>query len=138
LIIVDIDFFKIINDTYGHAAGDCVLKSVSEDLRKTVRESDTVARWGGDEFLLLLPKTNAKNAVGLAEKINKIVGNHRYDYGNETLAVTLTLGVAVIMSGDTVASIIKKADLIMYQGKQASRNCVISFDGCGAKIKSMI
>jgi len=128
LIIIDIDFFKMINDTYGHAAGDCVIKSVSEDLRKNVRESDTVARWGGDEFLLLLPKTNAKNAEGLAEKINKIVANNRYSYGDETLAVTLTLGVAVIMSGDTVASIIKKADLVMYQGKRASRNCVISFD----------
>ncbi len=128
LIIVDVDFFKKINDTYGHDAGDCVLKLVSEDLRKTVRESDRVARWGGDEFLLLLPKTNGENAVGIAEKINKLVGNRKYDYGNETLAVTLTLGVAVIMSGDTVASIIRKADLVMYQGKRKSRNCVISFD----------
>lgn len=83
---------------------------------------------GGDEFILLLPKTNAKDAVILAEKIIKIVGNNKYDYGNETLAVTLTLGVAAIMIGDTVASVIKKADFVMYQGKRASRNCVISFD----------
>lgn len=128
LIIVDIDFFKKINDTYGHVAGDYVLKSVSEDLRKTARKSDTVARWGGDEFLLLLPKTNEKNAVKLAQKINKIVENHRYDYGKETLGVTLTLGVTISRSGDTIASIIKRADRVMYQGKRTTRNCVISFD----------
>jgi len=128
LIIVDIDLFKAINDMNGHAGGDCLLKLVSEDLRKSVREYDVVARWGGDEFLLLLPATNAEKAVGLAERIRKDVEKRRYAYENETLLVTLTLGVSVISPDDTVASIIKKADIVMYQGKRAGRNNVISFE----------
>lgn len=128
LIIADIDLFKEINDMYGHACGDFLLKSVSEDLSKSVREYDTVARWGGDEFLLLLPATNAKSAVELAKHISKTVEKRRYAYENGALSVTLTLGVSVIRCGDTVASIIKNADTVMYQGKRVGRNCVISFD----------
>jgi len=128
LIIVDIDLFKEINDRYGHDCGDYLLKSVSEDLRKSVREYDAVARWGGDEFLLLLPATNGENAVELAERIGNTVEKHRYAYENEALSVTLTLGVSVIRRGDTVASIIKKADIAMYQGKRIGRTCVIFFD----------
>ncbi|MDR3566148.1 MAG: GGDEF domain-containing protein [Negativicutes bacterium] len=126
LIIADIDLFKEINDRYGHDCGDFLLKSVSEDLRTSVRESDAVARWGGDEFLLLLPTTNAENAVGLAERIRAGVEKRRYGYGKEALSVTLTLGVSVIGGdGDTVDGLIKKADLIMYEGKKAGRNCVV-------------
>lgn len=128
LIIVDIDLFKVINDVYGHAGGDCLLKSVSEDLRKSVRGYDSVARWGGDEFLLLLPATNLENAVELAKRINKTIGKQRYAYENEILSVTLTLGVSVIGPDDTMVSIIKKADMGMYRGKRAGRDCVISFD----------
>ncbi|MBP1764511.1 MAG: hypothetical protein H6Q65_1569 [Firmicutes bacterium] len=125
LIIIDIDLFKEVNDTYGHAGGDCVLKSVSEDLRRSVREYDTVARWGGDEFLLMLPATNEENAVRLAERIRETVENRRYAYENAVLSVTLTLGVSIIRNGgDTVDSMIRKADILMYQGKRAGRNCV--------------
>ena len=130
LIIIDIDLFKGINDTYGHAGGDCVLKSVAEDLRRSVREYDTVARWGGDEFLLMLPATNEENAIRLAERIRDIVEKRRYAYENEALSVTLTLGVSVIRNdGDTVDSMIRKADILMYQGKRAGRNCVIVANG---------
>jgi len=129
LIIADIDLFKEMNDLYGHACGDCLLESVSEDLRKAVREYDAVARWGGDEFLILLPATNEENAVRLAERIRETVEKRRYAYEAEVLSVTLTLGVSVIRSGDTASSIIKKADTVMYQGKREGRNCVVSFDG---------
>lgn len=128
LIIADIDLFKKINDMYGHACGDLLLTSVSEDVRDSVRKCDAVARWGGDEFFLLLPATNATNVAELAERIRNTVEKSRYAYENETLSVTLTLGVAVIRSGDIVASIIKKADQVMYEGKRTGRNCVISFD----------
>lgn len=126
LLIADIDFFKVINDRYGHVCGDYLLQAVSEDLRKSVREYDIVSRWGGDEFLLLLPNTNEEEAVGLAQRISKMVEKRRYSYENQTLSVTLTLGVSIIRSDDTVGNIIKKADDVMYQGKRAGRNCVIS------------
>ena len=127
LMIADIDLFKEINDMYGHACGDCLLKSVSEDLRKSVREYDAVARWGGDEFLLLLPATNAESALALAERIRKTVEKRGYTYENKTLSVTLTLGISVIRKNDTVATIIRNADIVMYQGKRIGRNCVLSF-----------
>jgi diguanylate cyclase (GGDEF)-like protein len=126
LIIVDIDFFKGINDQYGHAGGDCLLKSLAKDLKKTVRDDDTVARWGGDEFLLMLPGTNEENAVKVAEQIRETVEKCRYVYEKEVLSVTLTLGVSVIEhDSDTVDGIIKKADLLMYQGKGVGRNRTI-------------
>lgn len=128
LIMADIDLFKEINDHYGHDGGDWLLQSVSDDLRKAVREHDEVARWGGDEFLLLLPATNSKSAVKLAERIGSTVKKRKYAYENKDLSVTLTLGVSVISRDDTVASIIKKADVVMYQGKRLGRNCVLSFD----------
>lgn len=79
----------------------------------------------GDEFLLMLPATNEENAVRLAERIRESVENRRYAYENQTLSVTLTLGVSIIRSGgDTVDSMIRKADILMYQGKRAGRNCV--------------
>lgn len=129
LLLVDIDLFKNINDIYGHAGGDFLLKAVSEDLKKSVRTYDTVARWGGDEFLLVLPATNKENAVSLAERIRSTVENQHYNYENETIAVTLTLGVyAIRHDDDTVDSIIEKADRLMYQGKRAGRNCIIFAD----------
>ncbi|MDR3561388.1 MAG: GGDEF domain-containing protein [Negativicutes bacterium] len=128
LIIADIDVFKEINDMYGHACGDCLLKSVSDDLRNSVRKNDTVVRWGGDEFLLLLPATDEEAAAGLAERIRETVEKRRYVYENNALAMTLTLGVYVIGSGDTVDSMIQKADIGMYQGKRAGRNRVMLAD----------
>jgi diguanylate cyclase (GGDEF)-like protein len=81
VIIADIDLFKVIHDTYGHVCGDFILKSVSKDLEKLVREYNTVARWGGDEFLLLLPTTIGEDALGLAKRISKTLEKRRYAYG---------------------------------------------------------
>lgn len=128
LIVVDFDFFKLINDTYGHAGGDFLLKSVSEDIIRASRRYDTVARWGGDEFLLLLPETNVKESLEVAEHINKTVRERRYVYDKELLSVTLTTGVYVVQCGDTVAEIIENADKGMYKGKRTGRNCVMYFD----------
>lgn len=126
MIIADIDLFKQINDRYGHACGDDLLQWVSEDIRKAVRNHDAVARWGGDEFLLLLPATRGEAALALAERIRNTIENRKYNHENEALAVTVTLGVAVISRDDTPANIIKKADMVMYQGKRMGRNCVLS------------
>lgn len=129
LLLVDIDLFKNINDTCGHAGGDFLLKAVSADLKKSVRTYDTVARWGGDEFLLVLPATNKESAVSLAERIRSTVEKQRYVYEKETIKITLTLGVYAIRYDDyTVDGIIKKADSLLYQGKRAGRNCIIFAD----------
>jgi diguanylate cyclase (GGDEF)-like protein len=126
LIIADIDLFKEINDKYGHACGDFLLKAVSADLGNAVREQDVIARWGGDEFLLVLPATDEKTAVAVAERIRETVEKRRYVYENNALAVTMTLGVyAVGPGGDTADDVVKKADTNMYQGKRTGRNRVI-------------
>lgn len=130
LVSSDIDFFKNINDSYGHDCGDYLLKSITKDIRKSIRIYDTVARWGGEEFLLLLPATDREQAISLAERIRKTVEAHRYEFdgSNQSVAVTLTLGVSVINPGDTIDGMIKRADIALYYGKRKSRNCVISFD----------
>ncbi|OJF76985.1 MAG: hypothetical protein BKP49_03760 [Treponema sp. CETP13] len=137
LISADIDLFKDINDLYGHDCGDSVLTSVTQDISKSTRTSDCVARWGGEEFLILLPATNKEQAILLAERIRKRVEAHQYKFSdNKTISVTLTLGVAVAKPADTIDKIIKRADLALYFGKQKSRNCVISFDEIDTTIAS--
>jgi diguanylate cyclase (GGDEF)-like protein len=128
LVTADIDFFKKINDTHGHDCGDYLLKAISEDLRKSVRTYDTVARWGGEEFMILLPGADSRQAQKLAERIRKTVEARRYSYGNKRLRVTLTLGVSVVRSDDTIQLLTKRADLALYQGKSKGRNRVILSD----------
>jgi diguanylate cyclase (GGDEF)-like protein len=129
LVIADIDYFKNINDTYGHDCGDFLLKSISEDLSKSVRTYDTVARWGGDEFLILLPSTDKEQGINMAERIRRTVESHKYDRNNVTMTVTLTLGVYVARTGDTIDDMLKKADMALYDGKRKSRNCVVLYKG---------
>lgn len=128
LVIADIDYFKKFNDRYGHDCGDFLLKALSEDLRKSVRTYDTVARWGGEEFLILLPSAGKEHGVNMAERIRKTVEALKYNYNNETLAVTLTIGVSVVKTGESIDTIIKKADIALYHGKKKSRNCVVLYD----------
>lgn len=127
LILVDIDLFKGINDRYGHAGGDFVLKAIAEELRKAVREDDVVARWGGDEFMLMLPRTDHENALNVAERIRATVAKKKYQYEQYSLQVTVTLGLYVSnYSGASVEELIKQADILMYQGKRTGRNSVVT------------
>jgi diguanylate cyclase (GGDEF)-like protein len=128
LVTADIDFFKKINDTHGHDCGDYLLKAISEDMRKSVRTYDTVARWGGEEFMILLPGADSRQAQKLAERIRRTVESHRYRYGKKRLRVTLTLGVSLVRSDDTIQQLTKRADLALYQGKSRGRNRVILSD----------
>lgn len=128
LIAVDIDLFKSINDTYGHDCGDVVLKTVSEDIRKSVRTYDIVVRWGGDEFFVLLPGTGRDQSFNLAERIRKAVAMREYNFDNLPLIITVTLGLSIVVPGDTCESIIKKADMALDQGKKKNRNCTVMFE----------
>jgi two-component system, cell cycle response regulator len=124
LIIADIDFFKKVNDTYGHDCGDYVLKQVSGIILESVREIDFVARWGGEEFLILIPDTGIEGGRVLADRIRMNIEKYSFQYNEIQLSLTMTLGVSIFDGTSTIDEIIKKADNAMYEGKKSGRNCI--------------
>ena len=128
LMILDIDHFKPINDTWGHAAGDAVLVEVAQRLRATVRESDMVLRWGGEEFLVYSPRTNPQHLKGLAERLLEAVGGKPIEVGEQSIPVTVTAGfIALPYSGISEAvcnweKALQIADMALYTGKVNGRN----------------
>lgn len=121
LIICDIDHFKLINDRHGHPAGDHVLKSVADILLHRIRACDIAARWGGEEFLVLVPNGSLKQAVELAERIRNGVAGLAIE---ETGPVTISFGVAELSAGETAEGLIQRADKALYQAKRGGRNRV--------------
>ena len=121
LIIMDVDFFKLVNDTYGHSIGDKVLEQLGELLKKNVRQNDKVGRWGGEEFLIICPKTNFEEAFNLAEKIRNCIQNHDFEFEYN---VTCSFGVATNKDIDTITSLIVRADKGLYKAKAFGRNRV--------------
>lgn len=128
LLLCDLDYFKQVNDTYGHDAGDLLLKEVSIILRGAVRESDVVIRFGGEEFLVLLLDMEAGQAEQVAEKIRLAVDKMRFNVNGETLHKTISVGVSEF-PGDTEGfwQAIKYADVALYQAKDQGRNRVLRF-----------
>ncbi|RXJ98414.1 hypothetical protein CRU98_10285 [Arcobacter sp. CECT 8986] len=124
LILFDIDHFKIFNDKYGHNLGDEVLKFLAQIVSKNVREHDTIVRWGGEEFIVLLPETNIEGATKVAEKIRVALEN----FEDKTIPekVTASFGVTTLTEGDDENSFIQKADKALYEAKTQGRNRVIS------------
>lgn len=129
-MMLDIDFFKKVNDTYGHIAGDCVLKGVSTVIKKSIRESDIASRYGGEEFVVLLPFTNITEAEVVAERFRKAVEANTVDVVNEkdgsilTVGVTVSVGLYEYSDGDTPQMLYQKADEALYQAKTRGRNQV--------------
>lgn len=124
LIVFDIDRFKSFNDRYGHDAGDDVLRSMAKVVKDSVREHDIVVRWGGEEFLVLLPETNVGGAVSVAEKIRFNIENFEHKKIPET--ITASFGVTVLLHDDNENTFIKRADEALYKAKQTGRNKVIT------------
>lgn len=126
LLLIDIDKFKTFNDTYGHLVGDEVLRQVSKLLKDSVRKADIVCRYGGEEITIILPHTSNPNAYILANKLCKLVGEHKFVVSKElTVNVTISLGVSSYPdSAKTVPELIEIADKIMYNAKQNGRNKV--------------
>lgn len=126
LIMIDVDNFKKFNDDYGHLAGDQVLVSVGENIRKPLRPNDLVARFGGEEFSVLLPETKVEHAAIIAERLRERVANAKPGVvdGQELPPVTISLGVAEYVSGYTLETMIAAADVAMYKAKQHGRNRV--------------
>ncbi|MBM3525589.1 MAG: PleD family two-component system response regulator [Alphaproteobacteria bacterium] len=129
LMIVDIDHFKQINDTYGHPAGDEVIRLVGNRLQQHVRSFDTVARWGGEEFVVVMPDTNLDVATTVAERLRrKIAGTRaRLDGADIDLPVTVSIGVTVIAGvEDGQAEMLRRADECLYAAKRGGRNRVVA------------
>jgi two-component system, cell cycle response regulator len=126
-ILADIDDFKKINDTYGHDCGDLVIKGIADLLKSVMREEDVIARWGGEEFLLLLPGIDRAYGKIIAERIRKVVEVALFRYQEKTLSVTLTLGVAELDRDLGMEASIIRADEALYRGKSRSKNCVVSY-----------
>jgi diguanylate cyclase (GGDEF)-like protein len=125
ILLADIDFFKNVNDTYGHETGDAMLRHVAACLTSVVRKMDTVARWGGEEFLLLLPATDRNQAVGLAQRLREVVASSLYRFGDAGLGVTITIGLCAIAEGETLEALLRRADAALYAGKEAGRDRVM-------------
>ena len=124
VIALDIDHFKAINDSYGHDVGDEILTLLAELLTGSVRESDMVARLGGEEFCIILPAIEADQAYHIAEKIRQAVEIHPFSTSQTTIAVTISLGVAGHKEGESNAAWLKRADQALYQSKSSGRNMV--------------
>ena len=128
ILFGDIDLFKKINDTYGHLAGDAILVSISHILNTEKREIDQVARWGGEEFLILLPETNLKGAVQLGNKIRKSISAKPITHEGQEINVTMSFGVSEYNSETHIEKTIDLADQRLYLAKNSGRNKVVSED----------
>lgn len=124
-IFIDIDHFKMINDTYGHACGDIILKSVAQTIRNLLRKYDVFARYGGEEFLTLLPETDLEGAQIVAERFRQQIENMTVQYADYTIKITITLGVARFDNRLGADRSIQLADKALYQGKENGRNRVV-------------
>ena len=129
LLMIDIDDFKKINDTYGHQIGDEALKFVSFKIMNSIRENDIAARYGGEEFTIILPETDAKAAFLVAERIREIVEKEVLELENYKIRITVSIGIATFPDdANDWEAIIKKADERLYKAKKAGKNIVISKD----------
>jgi two-component system, cell cycle response regulator len=125
LIMFDIDFFKKVNDSFGHLAGDSVLKQLASVLKARIRREDIMARYGGEEFAIILPEIGISNALTLAEKVRKLVEKTSFKFEDQGIPVTISVGVAAVGQGiQTALDFIKVADEKLYMAKQEGRNRV--------------
>jgi two-component system cell cycle response regulator len=131
VVMCDIDKFKAVNDEYGHQAGDAVLKSIAQILKSEAREIDRVGRYGGEEFLLILPGTVLDAAVTFAERLREKVENHTFAYEGGTLRRTMSCGVAAAPHPKVKdqEGLVRAADDALYVAKETGRNRVVRFDG---------
>jgi two-component system cell cycle response regulator len=123
-ILIDLDKFKTINDTYGHAIGDLTLQQVAGILREAVRASDTVFRYGGEEFLVLLPETDLEGAIALADKIREVAASRPFGDGGHVFNLTLSAGASSLCTDESGHDMIARADMALYHAKEQGRNRV--------------
>jgi diguanylate cyclase (GGDEF)-like protein len=133
-LFLDVDHFKHVNDQYGHQTGDCVLREAAWRIKGQLRSIDVLGRYGGEEFAVLLVQTDMDSALTIAERIRHSIADQRFKgEGNETLAVTLSVGVATLrdcsraQNAEMLAQqLVARADQALYQAKEGGRNCVMA------------
>lgn len=126
--MVDIDFFKQINDSAGHAVGDVVLKRVSDCLRQGMRDYDLCARWGGEEFLILFPSCQLQQAAQLTERLRMAVAAIATDDLHAGLRLSVSIGYTEFHPGESIDNVLKRADDALYRAKSFGRNCVVGHE----------
>lgn len=125
VLMMDLDKFKGINDTHGHAAGDEVLKALVRTSLQALRKSDILARYGGEEFVVLLPHAGMAESLMLAERLRKAIGEQKIPFENKTLAVTISIGVSTLAETEAnIVAMLSRADRALYQAKANGRNRV--------------
>jgi diguanylate cyclase (GGDEF)-like protein len=127
IAMADIDHFKKVNDTYGHDAGDTILEKVSELMTHTMRRQDIVSRWGGEEFLVLMPETDLEGSTTAMEKVRETIEETVFHHRDDDIRITITIGISQYSEQLGIDETIKHADLALYNGKTAGRNRIIPF-----------
>jgi len=122
VILIDVDYFKLVNDTYGHLAGDVILKEFATLLKESIRDTDYVGRWGGEEFIIVCPQTDLNGAMSLAENLRSKVEESYFTIVGKK---TASFGVATCKEDDTIQSLIDNADKALYRAKNGGRNQVV-------------
>jgi diguanylate cyclase len=128
LAVCDLDHFKSINDNFGHLAGDKVLRIIAKTLRDRLRKTDFVARFGGEEFVILLPETERQEALQTLDTIRQAVAASPFHFRDKPVAITLSVGIAIFSDTATSDDVFERADTALYQAKQAGRNCCVVAD----------
>jgi len=124
ILMADIDFFKKVNDTFGHDAGDLVIQNISKILKDSCRQEDSVSRWGGEEFLLLINSCRMNEGYLVAEKIRRQIESSVVHYNGKEITFTITIGLAQFTEEKEWEDVIKEADINLYEGKKSGRNKV--------------
>ena len=125
ICFVDIDCLKSIDDTYGHEAGDVILSAVAQVLKKNARKVDFVGRYGGEEFVILLPSTGLKDSVKFGDKLRSMIENFKFIYKNERIKVTISSGIATRSANLSETMTLEAADKMLYLSKENGRNQVM-------------
>jgi diguanylate cyclase (GGDEF)-like protein len=134
-VMVDIDHFKKVNDTFGHTGGDQVLCKISSLLKNSIRKKDTVARYGGEEFILILPEAGLEESFIIAERIRRLVENTSFEIGQAQVNLTISMGISNFPShrAKSKEELVKMADQALYDAKRGGRNKVCIFTGKSAR-----
>jgi diguanylate cyclase (GGDEF)-like protein len=122
MLMFDIDYFKKVNDTYGHLAGDAVLHELAELIKNSIREVDILGRYGGEEFLIILPDTDKEEAVVLGERILDLVREMKVETEKKTISITISIGITCFKKGDTIETFIERVDKALYKAKNDGRD----------------